>query len=156
MTLRENSGGDKDFFSVEKKLKRLQKKQEQQNIRAYEREKKKVNVFNFLNQTLSKQTDSQACSLSKSRHRQEIKKESSRNLNVASLQIDEDIKRIERDVFKIKESLSRHLDRNSQMHKKLREKLSNKQAELETLKSKASNISHEQNIRNNRKKLTVF
>lgn len=156
MHLREKAGGDKDLFSVERKLKRLQKRQEKQNIKAYEREKKKVNVFNFLNNTLSSKTNDEAAVVSKSKHRLEIKKESSRNLNVASLKIDEDIKKIERELYKIKESLKRYSDVNSQMHKTLKEKYKVKQNELQILKDKAINISHEQRSRNDKKKLTVF
>ncbi|KAF2904803.1 hypothetical protein ILUMI_01368 [Ignelater luminosus] len=156
MHLREKAGGDKDLFSVERKLKRLQKRQEKQNIRAYEREKKKVNVFNFLNKTLSNKNNDETAAVSKSKHRLEIKKESSRSLNVASLKIDEDIKKMERELYKIRESLKRHSDINSQMHKTLKEKYKVKQNELQILKDKAINISHEQRSRSDKKKLTVF
>ncbi|KAF5295086.1 hypothetical protein FQA39_LY13237 [Lamprigera yunnana] len=156
MNLREKAGGSKDLFSIEKKLKQLQKKQEKRNQKAYEREKQKVDVFNFLNETLFNEKDRQTPGTSKRNHRNDIKMESSRNLNVASLKIDEDIKRAERELYKIKESLSRHRDTRSQIHKTLKQKLFTKQQELQTLQVKSSNIISEQSIRNDKKKLTVF
>lgn len=155
MHLKEKSGGDKDLFSVEKKLKRLQKKQEQRNIKAYEKGKQEVDVFNFINHTISKPKQENP-GTSKCKHRQEIKKETSRNLNIASLQIEEDIKKIERDMYKIRESLTRHSDANSQVHKSLKQKLTIKLNEIQRLKDKAGNISSEQNVRTFKKKLTVF
>ncbi|XP_031334850.1 zinc finger CCCH-type with G patch domain-containing protein-like isoform X2 [Photinus pyralis] len=156
MNLREKAGGDKDLFSVEKKLKRLAKKQEKKNIKAYEREKNQVNVFNFLNETLASKSSAPTPSVSKSKHRKEIKLETCRSLNVASLKIDEDIKRTERDLCQIKESLGRNLDSNSQMHKHLKLKLNAKQRDLQTLKMKAVNIASEQSLRSDKKKMTVF
>lgn len=53
MTLRENAGGDKDLFSVERKMQRQKKKLEQQRQKEYLREKQreKNNVFTFINNT---------------------------------------------------------------------------------------------------------
>lgn len=54
MTLRENAGGDKDLFSVQRKMQKQKKKLEQQRQKEYLREKQreKNNVFNFMNATL--------------------------------------------------------------------------------------------------------
>lgn len=156
MHLREKAGGDKDLFSVEKKLKRMQKKQEARNQKNYEREKNKVDVFNLLNDTLLNIQKPESLVTTKKQHREEIKAETSRNLNVASLKIDEDIKRAEKDLYKIKESLSRHSDVRTQMNKSLKSQLTVKQNELKSLQAKAQNIKNEQNLRNDKKKLTVF
>lgn len=153
MQLRENAGGDKDLFSVERKLKRLKKRQEKQNEKAYEREKNKTDVFNFLNKTLSGNNSSKC---EKQNYRRDIRSETSRNLNVASLQIEENIKKYEVEIIKIKQSLTRHSDSNSQMHKSLKNKLFNKQEELQVLKHKAVNIKNEQNLRKDNKKFTIF
>ncbi|KAF5273034.1 hypothetical protein FQR65_LT04776 [Abscondita terminalis] len=156
MVLREKAGNSKDLFSIERKLKQLQKKQEKRNQKAYEREKRKIDVFNFLNETVAREKTETAPTISKNKHRQDIKTETSRSLNVASLKIDEDIKRIERELFKIRESLSRHRDSQSQINKTLKQKLIAKQQELQTLKMKSSNITNEQSLRNDKKKLTIF
>lgn len=54
MALRENAGGDKDLFSVERKMQKQKRKLEQQRKKEYlsEKQKEKNNVFNFLNATL--------------------------------------------------------------------------------------------------------
>lgn len=156
MQLRENAGGDKNLFSVERKLKRLQKRQEVQNQKTYEREKKKVDIFNFLNDTLINASNMESANVSKKQHREQIKTETSRNLNVASLKVDEDIKRIERELYKIKESLTRHSDVRTQMNKGLTSQLYSKQNDLKNLQAQALNIKNEQNIRNDKKKLTIF
>ncbi|CAH0552963.1 unnamed protein product [Brassicogethes aeneus] len=153
MKLRENAGGDENLFSAERKLKRMQRKQEEISKRMYEKEKNKVDVFNLINQTLS---SSSSKTQTKSEHRQEIKKETSRNLNVASLQIDENIRKVEQDLYKIRESLSRHKEEKSVVHKQLQEKLFGKQNDLKTLKTQALNIKNEQSNRNDKKKLTIF
>lgn len=155
MELKEKCGGDKNLFSAERKLKRLQKKQEIKNQQIYEKSKKRVDVFSLLNETILNQPKDQN-STCKKKHREEIKKETSRNLNVASLKIEEDMRRIQRDMFKIKDSLTRHTDKRSQMNKNLKNQLASKQSELESLQAKALNIKNEQSNRNDKKKLTVF
>jgi hypothetical protein len=52
MALREKAGGDANLFKVEKRLRRLQKKHQQQSERESEREKQQMNVFDFINSKL--------------------------------------------------------------------------------------------------------
>lgn len=54
MELRENAGGDKNLFSVERKMRKQRQKLEQQREKQYQREKEREenNVFNFINATL--------------------------------------------------------------------------------------------------------
>ena len=54
MILKENAGGDKDLFSVERKMQKQKHKLEQQKQKEYlrEKQKEKNNVFNFMNATL--------------------------------------------------------------------------------------------------------
>lgn len=156
MELREKCGGDKDLFSAERKLKRQQKKQEIKNQQIYEKNKRKVDVFSLLNDTILNQPKGTESATSKRKHREELRKETSRNLNVASLKIEEDMKRIQNDMFKIRDSLSRHSDVRTQMNKNLRSQLASKQNELEVLQAKASNIKNEQSNRSDKKKLAVF
>lgn len=53
MKLKEQSGGD-SLLKTEKKLRRLKKKQLERQKAKYEKEKKRVNVFDFLNSKLGK------------------------------------------------------------------------------------------------------
>lgn len=54
MVLRENAGGDKDLFSVERKMQKQKRKLEHQRQKEYLREKQKDknNVFSFLNSAI--------------------------------------------------------------------------------------------------------
>lgn len=156
MELKEKAGGDKNLFSAERKLKRLQKQQEIRNQKIYENRKKKVDVFSLLNETILNTPKAEQDSTSRRKHREEIRKETSRSLNVASLRIEEDMKRIEREMCKIRESLTRHSDTRSSMNKNLKGQLVTKQSELEALQAKALNIKNEQSNRSDKKKLTVF
>ncbi|XP_044729300.1 zinc finger CCCH-type with G patch domain-containing protein [Chrysoperla carnea] len=164
MELREKAGGDVNFFKVEKKLKRLQKKQEERNRRAYEREQAKTDVFTFLNDTLkhNKNTikhakdDPARAGFSKSTHRRSIQAESSKELNVNSIKIDENIKRCELELVKIRQALERHSDTNSIMNRNLKSRLMNKQMELDNLRVCERNIQTEQSLRRDQKKLTIF
>lgn len=54
MTLRENAGGDKDLFSVQRKMQKQKKKLEQQRQKEYlrEKEREKNDVFSFMNSAL--------------------------------------------------------------------------------------------------------
>ncbi|GLV44188.1 uncharacterized protein CBL_12516 [Carabus blaptoides fortunei] len=157
MTLRENAGGDENLFSVERRLKKIQKRQEIQNKKAYEREKHKKNVFEFLNHKLvlvkDKETITEKC---KNKHKQDLKTGTTRDLNVAGLKIEEDIRKIEQDMFKIQESLQRHNNPDTAMNKSLKAKLADKQAELKRLRDYSVNVKNEQTLRKDKKKMTVF
>lgn len=54
MELRENAGGDKDLFSVQRRMKKEKRRMEQLREKEYQREirRERSNVFNFINSTL--------------------------------------------------------------------------------------------------------
>lgn len=60
MALREQAGGNEDLFTVERKMRKQQRKMEIQRQKQYEKEKQRKdhNVFNFINTTLSDKRDS--------------------------------------------------------------------------------------------------
>ncbi|XP_022900628.2 zinc finger CCCH-type with G patch domain-containing protein [Onthophagus taurus] len=161
MHLREKSGGDKNLFSVERKMKRLQKRQEKINEKLYEKEKNKTNVFDFLNDTLTltknvNQNNVQNGNVKGNQSfRDEIKGETSRSLNVSILKIEEEVKRIERELFKIKDSLTRH-QRGSQIYKSLKMKQHHCLHQIQVLEERKKNIKCEQSVRSDKKKLTIF
>lgn len=157
MELRERAGGDKDLFSAERKLRREQRKQEELSRRNYERDVR-TDVFDYLNETVfTNVRKEKSNSLTKSKHREIVKKETNRSLNVASLQIEEKIKNCQKDLAKLKESLQRHCkDTASQVYKSLKEKLNSKMSELSSLQAQSVNIRNEQNNRSDKKKLTIF
>nr|CAH7713695.1 unnamed protein product [Callosobruchus chinensis] len=154
MNLRERAGGDKNLFSVERRMKQLQQLQEIRNKRAEKKEqrRRKGNLFNFLNQEiLSKDKGKKKAG----KHGQ-IKEESRRGLNVRGLQIDETIKRIQTDLAKLQESLGRQKDPTSKSYKQLKENIAVRQRELGELEAQACMVRREKDLRDNKKKLTTF
>jgi hypothetical protein len=56
MALKEKAGGDVNLFKVEKRLRRLQRKHEQQSQQQYERDNQQTNIFDFINTKLGGKT----------------------------------------------------------------------------------------------------
>nr|CAD7458217.1 unnamed protein product [Timema tahoe] len=154
MNLKEQAGGDENLFKVEKRLKRLQQKHEKQQEKQFEKEKNRVDVFDFLNNTLGGTEGSPETSNNKQENKG-LKSESSRGLNMVSFRVGEEIRRTEREMVKLQESLARH-DEGSQTHTKLTSKLTDKQNELQQLQASERSIDKERNQRMDRKKLSVF
>lgn len=156
MELRENADGDKDLFTVERRMRRQYKKLEQQREKQYQREKQKEsnNVFNFINATLGDgpKDEMQASS---SKNKNNLKTESNWQLNVASFQVGENIMRLERESSKLKESLARHA-KGSILYNNIVLKYNEKQKELVSLRASEKSITAEQNQRKNKAKLSVF
>lgn len=90
-----------------------------------------------------------------SKSKSNLKMESNRQLNVASLQIGENILRLERESSKLKESLARHT-KGSVHYNNIAMQYNEKQKELVGLKASEKNIVAEQNQRKNRAKLSIF
>ncbi|XP_014473719.1 PREDICTED: zinc finger CCCH-type with G patch domain-containing protein [Dinoponera quadriceps] len=156
MELREFAGGDKDLFSVERKMRKQQQKSEQQRERQYQKEKERENsnVFNFINKTLGdKPKDDNAAGSSRSKDKLRI--ESNYNLNVASFRVGEDISRLEKESSKLKESMARHT-KGSALYNNIVMKYNEKQKELNNLRTSERNIIAEQNQRKDKAKLTIF
>lgn len=154
MELREAANGDKDLFSVEKKLKREKKKQEALNAKAYDRECKKVDVFSFLNTTvLTKQTDKSKST--PSGNATALRNHSNKTLNVESVRIGDDIRKKEKEIQKVKESMQRHKT-GSDLHKRLQTQLAVKNQELSSLRRTETSVAKEQACRKTKDKLCVF
>lgn len=167
MQLREAADGDQNLFSVERKLKQQQKKQEAQSARAYQRQTEKTDVFSFINENIFS-TGSSGGGVKQvapkigqqpvpiGRHgQQNFKDHSHKNLNVAGLKISEEIRRIERDIEGVKKSLNRHAA-GTPVHGKLKIQLNEKMAELTALKKSETSVANEQMFRKDKTKLSVF
>lgn len=160
MALREQANGDKDLFSVEKKLKRQQQKQEILNVKAYEREKQNQDIFNFLNQNILNNmpsTSSGNLNINKDgkRSNTDFKTQTNRKLNVESLKIGEDIRKMEKEIQKLQESLRRQKD-SSHISQQLNMQLDIRKTELDRMKKSESCLQKEQNHRKDKSKLTIF
>lgn len=143
------------FLQVEQRLKRLQKKEEERNLRAYEREKEKErrNVFNFINKTLGdKPDDGEPSAIAPTVG---IKQSTSKDLNIKQFKINEDTKKVEKDIFKLNSSLSRH-SAGSEGYRRIQSQIVEKNKELNNLKKMEQQITKEQTHRKDKQKMTVF
>lgn len=84
-----------------------------------------------------------------------MKSESCHGLNVVGFRVGEEIRRAERDLIRLRESLSRHVQ-GSPTHATIFSKVEDKQGELDRLRASERSIDLERNQRKDRKKLTVF
>lgn len=159
MALREQANGDKNLFSVERKLKRQQERQEIINAKAYEREKQNQDIFNFLNQNILNNMPStsgnQNMSKDLKRPKLDIKTQTTKKLNVESLRIGEDIRKMEKEIQKLQESLRRQKD-GTQISQQLNMQLDIRKTELDRMKKSESCLQNEQNLRKDKSKLTIF
>ncbi|CAK1599726.1 unnamed protein product [Parnassius mnemosyne] len=154
MQIQENNASQ-DPLKVEKKLRRLQKREEERNKRAYEREKERErrNVFNFLNRTLGDSSDKPESSTGISIS--DIKQSTSKDLNIEQFKITQDSKRLEQEILKLNTSLAKYHSRTS-VYINLKSQIDEKSKELETLKNREQQIEKEQKHRKDKKKMTVF
>ncbi|XP_014206891.1 zinc finger CCCH-type with G patch domain-containing protein [Copidosoma floridanum] len=155
MTLRENAGGDKNLFSVERKMQKQKKKLEQQRQKEYLREKQreKNNVFNFMNATLGNKSSEPGSSKSKSQ--KDLKKESNRNLSIANYQIWEGISRLEKESVKLQSQLTRFSEGSVQYNNALL-RYNEAQKQMSNLKASEKKITAEQNQRKFKVKMKEF
>uniref|UniRef100_A0A182KAE3 Zinc finger CCCH-type with G patch domain-containing protein n=1 Tax=Anopheles christyi TaxID=43041 RepID=A0A182KAE3_9DIPT len=163
MELREQSNGDKDLFSVEKKLVQLKRQQEKRAAKDYERQRAKEDkakdVFTFINQQVFSGAGGESSKSKSNRqgelNRHELKEHSCKNLNIASLKLSEEIRRTEADVERLKIALTRH-KAGTPAFDNLRRQIDVKRAEISRMQASEYSISKEQQLRSDKKKLTIF
>uniref|UniRef100_A0A182SA81 Zinc finger CCCH-type with G patch domain-containing protein n=1 Tax=Anopheles maculatus TaxID=74869 RepID=A0A182SA81_9DIPT len=162
MELREQANGDRDLFSVEKKLVQLKKRQEKRDAKDYERRAKAdkaKDVFSFINEQVFSGGGESSKSKPSSRQgeltRHDLKEHSSKNLNIASLKLSEEIRRTEADVERLKIALTRH-KAGTPASDNLRRQIDAKRVEISRLQASEYNISKEQQLRTDKKKMTIF
>ncbi|XP_052866681.1 zinc finger CCCH-type with G patch domain-containing protein [Anopheles cruzii] len=164
MELREQAHGDRDLFSVEKKLVQLRKQQEKRDARDYSRRQeaaaKRKDVFSFINEQIfagghGSKRDPNHRQQSSPVTTRDLKEHSSKNLNIASLKLSEEIRRAEAEVERIKIALTRHKT-GTPTGDSLRRQLDAKRAEIARLQTTEGTISKEQQLRSDKRKMTVF
>uniref|UniRef100_A0A182N6A0 Zinc finger CCCH-type with G patch domain-containing protein n=1 Tax=Anopheles dirus TaxID=7168 RepID=A0A182N6A0_9DIPT len=161
MELREQANGDKDLFSVEKKLVQLKKQQEKRAAKDYERRSNAKDVFSFINEQVFNAGGE--CSKSKRGQKhaptemsgRDLKEHTSKHLNIASLKLSEEIRRAEADVERLKIALTRH-KLGTPAFDNLSRQIDAKRAEISRLQASEYNISKEQQLRSDKRKMTVF
>ncbi|XP_053669926.1 zinc finger CCCH-type with G patch domain-containing protein [Anopheles nili] len=161
MELREQANGDKNLFSVEKKLVQLKKQQEKRNARDFARRSKAngaKDVFSFINEQVfagGGSSNTRQHAKNPALTGRELKDHSSKNLNIASLKLSEEIRRTEADVERLKVTLARHKP-DTPAFDNIRRQIDAKKAEISRLQASEYNISKEQQLRNDKRKMTVF
>ncbi|XP_055386822.1 zinc finger CCCH-type with G patch domain-containing protein [Condylostylus longicornis] len=158
MELRELANGDENLFSVERKMMKDQQKAELKSAKQYGKEINRSDMFSFLNENILtgslQNEDSNKKNIQKP-NSSDYKNHSNKNLNVESVRIADDIRKKEKEIEKLQQSLKRHVS-GSDMHNKLLKIRSAKDLELENLKKSEHYLSKEQNARKNKNKLDIF
>ncbi|KAH8410267.1 hypothetical protein KR009_010235, partial [Drosophila setifemur] len=157
MELRESANGDKNFFSVERKLKRAQRRQRKADEKTYTRESQRTDVFTFLNGSVLGSGDSshQGDQLVKKQKNNNLQEHSTKTLNVETVRVADNIRRKQRDIVKVQQSLSRNAG-GAQLQKRLQEQLQNQQQELAMLQAQERSLSREQQTRKSKNKMFEF
>lgn len=162
MNLREQANGDECLFSVERKLKKQKERQELINAKAYEREKSKPDVFAFINNSVLNAIPSTSTSHQTTKRnnnerapRVDFRAHSTRTLNVESLKIGDDIRRMEKEIQKLQDSLRRNKAESS-ISQQLNKQLDIRRVELDHMKRSESRLKSEQGFRKDNNKLTIF
>lgn len=160
MQLREQANGDKNLFSVEKKLQREKRIQEKRDAKNYAANKSKKDVFNFLNSEIFGSSNGSSSSSGSKKptakdNQMDLPSCSSKNLNIASLKLSEQMRRLELDIDRLSHSLTRHQP-GSKMHSNLQKQIAEKRREISEIKKTEYSISREQQLRNDKRKMTVF
>ncbi|XP_029633880.1 zinc finger CCCH-type with G patch domain-containing protein [Octopus sinensis] len=170
MKLKEEAS-NKNLFNVlnnEKAKKSLEKK----NKAAYNKIEP-TNVFDFINNKLDKKTDHvgkhfQNAGKTKNKVKstntesckeislQELSKKSDRTLNIQLMKTEGELRRVDREITKLRQSISRNEDRNQSVVKSVQEKLSNLETYKSQLKASEKAIGQQKNQRHAHKKLTIF
>lgn len=164
MALREAANGDRNLFSVEKRLKQQQRRQQAASARAYERQTQQVDLFSFMNSRIGGGGGKDAekgsmttatTTATSTTTTTNFKDHSSKNLNVAGLKISEEIRRLERDIRKLREAQRRH-KADTPVYGKLHAQLQDRDRELVALKKSEKSVANEQMFRKDKNKLTIF
>jgi len=138
--------------TVEEKLKSESARREKQEAEA-ERRAAKADVFSFINNTLG--TSSKATPQTPPAESKNVKEQTKKQLNVSIFQLDEDIRKCDKAIEKLKETLKRQTN-ESVASKITQQKISQEQKHLDALKRKQNEISKEQKTRQDKSKLTIF
>lgn len=161
MQLREKANGDADLFSVEKKLMREKRIQEKRDAQQSARQNSQKDVFSFINSDILGNNDagpskkSPKTTAAAAAAALDLPKYASKDLNIASLKLSEQTRRLQAEVEKLSHSLSRHKP-GTQMHSSLQRQIAAKRMEIKHMQDTEYSISREQQLRSDKRKMTVF
>jgi len=159
--------GDNLGQDVEKIMKKEAKEALKRSKQVADAEKKRdesaKSLFDFINVKLGvggAKTDSSSKSNNDKvigeKKKPSIKHESSENLKIKQFKMSESISKLEKEISKLKEGYSRHKLKDPTTANTIKIKLSEKEAELQRLRSASKSITKEEGSRKNKSKLTIF
>jgi len=159
--------GDNLGQDVEKIMKKEAKEALKRSKQVADAEKKRdesaKSLFDFINVKLGvggTKTDSSSKSNNDKvigeKKKPSIKNESSENLKIKQFKMSESISKLEKEISKLKEGFSRHKLKDPTTANTIKIKLSEKEAELQRLRSASKSISKEEGSRKNKSKLSIF
>ncbi|KAL5012745.1 hypothetical protein ScPMuIL_011296 [Solemya velum] len=159
--------GERDIFDVMKKLEKRKKKLEAKALKEKEtpRVEKKSGVFDFINKKLGGKkgnlkdlTHRHTHSSSGHSHitEKDLKSRSDRNINVQLLKTHEEIKSAEKEIVRLRQSLSRHKSGDKRMASQVEKKIQSLEQYIYKLQHSESTLQKHQKQRSDHKKLTIF
>ncbi|KAF6205693.1 hypothetical protein GE061_019866 [Apolygus lucorum] len=156
MNLKEAAGGSQDLFSVERIQQKIAARAKRRSRREYYRQKnaEKHDVFNLINKRLNK-GDGVKDKANKKKMNANLKVSSNQQLNVERFKVAEDMRESQKRIYILSQSLSRQ-KQGTASHKTILSKLTAEQSQLAALKTFDDKVEREQNLRDTKKKMTVF
>ncbi|XP_064457349.1 zinc finger CCCH-type with G patch domain-containing protein-like [Ornithodoros turicata] len=160
MELREKNM-TQDSVKIQRKMLRQKEKAEAKLEAGYQKAVAEKSVFDFLNdQIFTKKhgkVHDKPDSKCKSRPGgQDLKDKSDKGLSVESLQVTEGIRKAEREISRLNQSLLRNKDKDRVMHSRVKQKIEEQHKLINQLKSRERHIHAEQQHRKGNDKLRIF
>ncbi|XP_052789995.1 zinc finger CCCH-type with G patch domain-containing protein-like [Mya arenaria] len=172
MALKEISG-NRDMFDAMKRQEKLDRNLAKKLENQYKSGVQKTGVFDFINKKLGgkkgklselihhhgdgKQSHGGQghSKLHRNISEQDLKEKSDKNINIQLLKTSGEMKSVQKELMKLKESLSRN-ERDKSVTARVKTKISSLESYLEKLKSSENLMESHQQKRKNHKKMTVF
>lgn len=167
MERRDMMGGG-DVLDVENILKREAKEAERKSKKRaedeYRRDNSAKSLFDFINNKLGNPGKKAESSSNKSKngfsnHKNktvQAKDSSDSNLKIRQFKISEKIIKVGKEITSLKESYSRHKDRDAKTAAGIKNKIDEKISELKNLEAKEKSMKMEEGSRKSKSKLTIF
>lgn len=147
--------GHINLYTVEEKLKRDSLKHEKLSQKLSE-QAQKTDLFSFLNASVFASKPSTSPKTDSVNKYENVKDQTSSQLNLNNFKIDENIKKVQKSMEKLENSLKRQGNCESVVAKNIKSQIASHQKELQNLYSQQNIVKHEQHKRKDNRKLTIF
>ena len=165
MERREQLGGG-GVLDVENILKKEAKEAERKSKKKYEEEERRDNsaksLFDFINirlgapDNVNKSLTSKNGFSNNKNKTEKLKEEPNKNLKIRQFQTGEQIAKVQKEISRLKESYSRHKDKDLKTAAGIKNKMEQKISELKGLETRDRGLKLEEGNRKSKSKLTIF